>query len=152
MPEPLEVVDEVDQRLTQHVALAGQQQIDDTERILGLERVHQLRADLGRIRRAAVVSGNDLGDREPARSDERHHGDQPADDLARAALCRLVRGDHRGGWRVITRNERRRERGDRRRRQWRWFSRDGVARVEVDRVEPSSLVSTEKHPFAAIGH
>ena len=101
--QPLQVVDEVDQWLAQHVALAGQQQIDDAERILGLERVHQLRADLGRIRRAAVVSGDDLGDREPTRSDEGHHRDQPADNLALATLCSLVRGDDQ--WRLARLHE-----------------------------------------------
>ena len=39
--EPLEMFDHVDQRLPQGVALAREEQVDDTERILGGQGVHQ---------------------------------------------------------------------------------------------------------------
>ena len=98
--EPLEVVDKIDQRLTKRLALARQQQIDDAERILRRERIHQPGSDLGRACRATVVARDDLADSESAGADERDDGDQAADNLALAALAdRTCR--HDGGRRRI---------------------------------------------------
>ena len=85
--------------LTHHVALARQQQVDDAERVLGSQRIHQAGADFGRAGRTAIVAGDDLADGEPAGAEQRDDGDQPADHLALAALA-MSTGRHHGGCRL----------------------------------------------------
>ena len=97
--ESLEVADDVDQRLAHHVALAWQQKVDDAQRILGRQRIHQTCADFSGARRAAIVAGNDLADRKPAGADQCDDGDQAADHLALAALS-MSTGRHDGGRRL----------------------------------------------------
>ena len=97
--EALQVLDEVDEWLAHHVALARQQQVDDAEGIFGSERIHQPGADFGGARGTAIVAGNDLADGKPSGADQRHDSDQPADRLASASLS-VSTGRHNGGCRL----------------------------------------------------
>ena len=91
--EALEVVHQIDHRLAERLALAGEQEVHRAEDVLVVQRRDQALAGLGRARRAAlgVVVAEDLGDGERAGADDRHDGHGGADDDALRPLALRLR-------------------------------------------------------------
>ena len=77
------MVEQIDHRLAQGVAFAGEQQIDDTEDVFVVERSGERSTDLfGRGRPALVVVARDRHDGERARRHQGADADQSTDQLA----------------------------------------------------------------------
>ena len=75
--EPRELGDEIDHRLAQQVALAGQEHVDRAERVLVLDRGHERRAELVGGGGAALGAVGHAADREDAGGTDREHRRRP---------------------------------------------------------------------------
>ena len=91
---------EVGERAAQGLALARQQDVDDPQRVLGLDgRQQRLAGGLGRVGAAIVVTTGDPGDGEHARAEEGDHTDDRRGDGAAGPATWLVgRGGQRAPW------------------------------------------------------